>query len=162
MNGIDPLALLCILAGLGFLMLAAEVFVPGMVIGTLGLISLAASVVVGYASFGPMAGTLLLAGVCVVTMVGFVLWMKLFPSTPIGRRIMLSRQLERGESTAASAAASIVGQEGEAITPLRPSGMARIGDRRVDVVTESRFVQPGERVVVVAQRDLRVVVRPLV
>jgi membrane-bound ClpP family serine protease len=39
--------------------------------------------------------------------------------------------------------------------------MARLGDRRVDVVTESRFVEPGEKVVVVAQRDLRVVVRPL-
>lgn len=161
MSGVDPLALVCILACLGFLMLAAEVFVPGMVIGTLGLLSLAASVVVGYAGFGPMAGTLLLAGVSVVTLVGFVAWMKMFPSTPIGRRIMLSRQLERGESTAASAAESIVGMEGEATSPLRPSGMARIGGHRVDVVAESRFVEPGERVVVVAQRDLRIIVRPL-
>jgi len=45
------------------------------------------------------------------------------------------------------------------LTPLRPSGSARIGGRRVDVTAIGEFLSQGEEVVVVAADGLRVAVR---
>jgi membrane-bound serine protease (ClpP class) len=53
----------------------------------------------------------------------------------------------------------LVGAEGVAITPLRPAGTARIGDRRVDVVAEGALIASGEPVVVTLAEGARVVVR---
>jgi membrane-bound serine protease (ClpP class) len=54
-----------------------------------------------------------------------------------------------------------VGAEGQAVSPLRPSGKMQIGDTMVDVVTEGEFVEAGSRVQVIAKQGTRVVVRPV-
>ena len=46
---------------------------------------------------------------------------------------------------AAAPRADLVGQDGVAVTDLRPSGTAQIGDERVDVVTEGEYVAQGTR-----------------
>jgi membrane-bound serine protease (ClpP class) len=45
------------------------------------------------------------------------------------------------------------------LTKLRPSGTAVINGKRVDVVTEGAFIEPGQSIKVVAIEGLRVVVR---
>jgi len=82
-----------VLAVVGFLMLAAEVFVPGMVLGVLGSLCLAACVALCYAAYGPMLGTLSFAALAVILIVGFFLWLTLFPSTPLGKKLMLKKSL---------------------------------------------------------------------
>jgi membrane-bound serine protease (ClpP class) len=52
-----------------------------------------------------------------------------------------------------------VGRDGTALTDLRPSGTARIGDERVDVVTEGEYVPQGSRVQVLRSEGYRHVVR---
>ncbi len=52
-----------------------------------------------------------------------------------------------------------VGDEGQAISALRPSGKIQIGDQIVDVVTEGDFVDPGTAVRVIAKQGARIVVR---
>ncbi|MFZ4597740.1 MAG: NfeD family protein [Terrimicrobiaceae bacterium] len=140
----------------GFLMFAAEVFVPGLVLGILGGICLLTSVVLCYMAFGPLAGTAAFAGLGVLTITGFLIWLKIFSHTPIGRKIMLKKSLVPENS---APVASLLGKVGVALTPLRPSGTARILDRRVDVVAESNFIEIGESVTVIFQEGLRVVVR---
>ncbi len=54
-----------------------------------------------------------------------------------------------------------VGEQGKALSPLRPSGKMQIGDATVDVVTEGEFVEAGSRVQVIAKQGTRVVVRPV-
>ena len=54
-----------------------------------------------------------------------------------------------------------VGDIGETISPLRPSGKMQFGDHMVDVVTEGDFVDPGMQVKVIGKQGARVVVRPL-
>jgi membrane-bound serine protease (ClpP class) len=70
--------------------------------------------------------------------------------------MLLTRQDTGG---AASENQSLVGQSGEAITPLRPSGTARIGGKRVDVTAVGDFLEQGVNVVVVAADGMRVAVR---
>lgn len=155
----SPGALVLLLAVLGFLMLAAEVFVPGMVLGIFGLLALAAAVVLAYAEFGVLGGSVVFAIIASLTMTGFLAWLFAFPRTPIGRRIMLQRGLDAGQGDKSQPESSLLGATGEALTPLRPSGIARIQGRKVDVVAESGFIPAGSPVVVVAQEGLRIVVR---
>lgn len=145
-----------ILTLIGFLLLAAEAFVPGLVLGLLGAICLLAAIGVSYGNFGLLTGTLTLAGVAAVTFAGFVGWMQAFPHTAIGRRIMLPKTLPSGES---APSVSLLGQEGSALTPLRPSGTAVFSGSKVDVSSENDFISAGEAVIVVREEGRRVIVR---
>lgn len=153
--------LLIVLALAGFLLLMAEIFVPGMILGVLGLACLAGAVLIGYSVFGAVGGTVLAGGLGLVVLVGFVIWMNIFPRTGIGRRLMLPNQLVRGASTPGREAgsASMVGSEGEALTTLRPAGIARINGQRMDVVAEADFIARGTPIRVVQHDGMRVIVR---
>lgn len=146
------------LALVGFLLMAAEVFVPGLVLGSLGGLALLAAVVLGYTNYGALTGSLIFAGLVVVTLTGFIIWMFSFPQTGIGRRLTLQSSLTSGESRPPSAS-DLSGREGVALTPLRPGGTARIDGRKVDVVAESHFIPAGEAVTVLRVEGMRVVVR---
>ena len=55
----------------------------------------------------------------------------------------------------------LIGEEGIAITTLRPSGTAEINGKRVDVVTESSYVERGKKIKVIAAEGVRVVVKEI-
>ena len=153
-----PFEAIVVLIIVGFLMLAAEVFVPGMVLGLLGGLSLAGAVTVAFVYYDAVIGSIVFVGVCLLTFTGFVAWLAVFPRTAIGRRIMLQKSLIKGvgERTTPS---ELMGAQGRSLTPLRPAGTASIGGRRVDVVAESDFIGRDEPVVVVREEGLRIVVR---
>ena len=143
-----PFEAIVVLIIVGFLMLAAEVFVPGMVLGLLGGLCLSGAVIVAFLYYDAVTGAIVFVGVCVLSVAGFFAWMAAFPHTAIGRRIMLQKSHASG-----------VGAQGRSLTPLRPAGSAFIGGRKVDVVAESDFIAPDEAVVVVREEGLRIVVR---
>lgn len=145
-----------VLVSVGFLMLAAEVFVPGMVLGILGGLALAAAVVVAYIAHGPFWGTVTFIGVGAATGLGFIAWLRLFPYTPVGKNMMLKQSLAPDNSLARPV---LLGKSGTALTALRPAGTARIDGRRIDVVAVGAFVEAGENVSVVSEEGLSVVVR---
>ena len=139
-------------------MLAAEVFVPGMVLGLLGGVCLAGAVTVAFVYYDVVIGSIVFAAVCLLTFTGFVAWLAVFPRTAIGRRIMLQKSLTKGVGERATPS-ELMGAQGRSLTPLRPAGTASIEGRRVDVVAESDFIGRDEPVVVVREEGLRVVVR---
>jgi membrane-bound ClpP family serine protease len=145
-----------VLVVVGFLMIAAEVFVPGLVLGTLGGLCLIGSVVLCYATYGPLVGTAAFAALAVLSIVGFFLWLRLFPHTPLGKKMMLNRSLLSRNSLKTP---DLIGATGEAVTPLRPAGTAVIQGRRMDVVAESGLIESGRKISVVAQEGIRIVVR---
>jgi membrane-bound serine protease (ClpP class) len=153
-----PFEAIVVLIIVGFLMLAAEVFVPGMVLGVLGGLCLTGAVIVAFVYYDAVTGSMVFAGVCVLTFTGFIAWLAMFPRTAIGRRIMLQKSLVKGvgERTAPS---ELMGAQGRSLTPLRPAGSASIGGRKVDVVAESDFIGRDEPIVVVREEGLRIVVR---
>ncbi|MCK4292677.1 MAG: hypothetical protein KAY65_05730 [Planctomycetes bacterium] len=52
-----------------------------------------------------------------------------------------------------------VGEAGEVVSPLRPTGKAKFGDAMVDVVAEAEFLDKGAKVVIIEIHGNRVVVR---
>ncbi len=153
-----PFEAIVVLIIVGFLMVAAEVFVPGMVLGLLGGLCLTGAVIVAFVYYDAVTGSLVFAGVCGLTFAGFLTWLAMFPRTAIGRRIMLQKSLVKGVGERA-APSELMGAQGVSLTPLRPAGTASIGGRRVDVVAESDFIGRDEPIVVVREEGLRIVVR---
>lgn len=141
----------------GFFLIAAEVFLPGLILGTLGVLCLAGSVALVFANYGTAAGLAATFVVGGLALVGFVVWLFVFPRTFIGRKIML-RSSQPPDRTAQEHR-TLVGATGISLTPLRPSGTARIDGKRVDVTALAEFLDEGVPLEVVAADGLRIVVR---
>jgi membrane-bound serine protease (ClpP class) len=152
---LDGTSLIVVLFAAGFLLIAAEVFVPGFIVGTLGFLCLAVSVGLVFYHHGAFVGTIAAIAVSTVSVGGMVIWLNIFPKTFIGRRIVLSRSI----ASEPPQGSGLVGLSGVAVTDLRPSGMARIGGKRVDVTAVGDFLEEGSAVIVVAADGLRVAVR---
>lgn len=56
---------------------------------------------------------------------------------------------------------SLMNKEGEALTQLRPSGIALIDSKRVDVVTDGEFLEAGAKIVVSDIQGRRVIVKKI-
>lgn len=70
-------------------------------------------------------------------------------------------RLERSTTPTAAERPSLRGATGVALSDLRPSGLARIADQRIDVVTQGDYIRAGEAVEVIADQGYRRVVRRL-
>lgn len=94
--------------------------------------------------------------------VGVVILAKGMRRSRIWRRISLAEQEDRREGYSMDLGlAELVGQEGVTVTKLRPAGIARIGNRRVDVVAVGEWVNPGTRIRVIEVNGPRVIVEPV-
>lgn len=141
----------------GLLLLAAEVTLfPGFgVAGLAGLASLLASV---YLSYGEAFPTV--AGLAVILIgLGSALAVWRLPRSSLTRRFLLSESL--AGASASPATAELRGRYGIALSDLRPSGVADLEGRRVDVVTSGEWVGRGSRLEVIKVEGHRVVVRAL-
>lgn len=141
----------------GVVMLGAEIYVPGGILGVLGFLCLAGAVAIGF-TLGPMVGWLSAAAVVLGTAVGVWVWIRWFPNTRAGRKIMLGTN-GRDFKAASEEWRALVGMTGEAVTDLRPAGIARIAGRRVDVTADGTWIEAGRPIRVVAVEGVRVVVR---
>ncbi|MGH2358264.1 MAG: NfeD family protein, partial [Candidatus Limnocylindria bacterium] len=87
-------------------------------------------------------------------------WLRHLPNSGRFSGLLLKGAGHRSEGfTSAPSRPELVGLDGVALTDLRPSGTARIGDERVDVVTEGEYIGQGSRVLVVRSDGYRHVVR---
>jgi len=142
-----------ILVGAALLLL--ETVLPGMIAGIVGFACLVAGVVMAYLNFDGRTANLVLLTVVVGVIAGALVWFKFFPDSRFAK-IFIS---ERTVGDIGTEKPELLDQTGKALTPLRPSGMAVINGKRIDVVTEGPFIEPGTAVKVVAVEGMRVIVR---
>lgn len=159
----------------GLLLLAMEAFVvPGFgVAGVLGGAAIVAAVV---RIFQDEAVTVLAtAAIGGGVVLALLLWM--LPNSRVLRVFTLSERVGGSVAGAGSAASGgfvdperaklvgdrsdLAGRTGVALSDLRPAGVARFGDERVDVVSEGDFVPAGSRIRVLRTEGTRVTVRAL-
>lgn len=143
----------------GALLFFAEMWLPGLVAGIAGAIAWIVALALTYTHFGAGAGHALLAAMAIGGTGLFVWWMRAFPSTRLGRKWILEAEVKTGPANPEVAARIAVGDEGVALTPLRPAGAARLRNRRVDVVTDGEWTDPQTAVRVVRIDGTKIVVR---
>jgi len=149
-----------ILLFLGLLLLLLELFViPGFgIAGILGILGVFGSIIL---AFGDLQTALInLSIVLVVTIAAVILLWKRLSQSRLWKRLVLSHSESPQAGYRAPADLShLVGKQGVAITPLRPSGTCVIDGQRYDVVSDGGFVKAHTRVEVVLTEGTRVVVR---
>jgi membrane-bound ClpP family serine protease len=157
---------------LGFILLAAEVFIPsGGVLFVLALVSLIVGIGMiffipesrgGGVTAGLVTVAIVFVLIPVVVGIAFYYW----PKTPLGKRFILAAPEPQEEPTqqafpSRADYSTLKGQIGRAVSPLRPSGIVLIQGRRIDAETEGVYVEAGQYVRVVDARPGYVVVRPV-
>ena len=146
-------AFLLFLIGLG--LIGLEVFViPGFgIAGILGILLMLGSIFFVFDEAHNFRTAVLWLSISVILTSALVIFAALIlPETGLFRRFALSTVMdtEMGyHSASAEDFQAYLGQSGTALTPLRPSGTARIGDKRVDVVTVGDFIAQDSSVKVV-------------
>jgi len=139
----------------GAALMLLETVLPGMIAGIIGFACLVAGVVMAYLNFDNSTANIILLIVVVGVIVGALVWFKFFPDSRFAK-IFIS---QRTVGDIGTDKPELLNQTGKAVTTLRPSGTAVISGKRIDVVTEGPFIEPGTTVKVVAVEGMRVVVR---
>lgn len=146
----------------GMILIMIEVFfIPGFgVTGAGGLLAIFVSLFL----FIPDQTTALriIVAVLILSTVGIGILIKVFGGSNLWKRISLdkSETVEEGYVSRAEDE-DLSGKEGRALTPLRPSGVAEIDGRRVDVVSQGDFIDKNEKIKVLSSQGSRVVVEKL-
>lgn len=148
-----PVHYLILIYIIGFTLLLVELLVPGFIMGTIGLLLIAFAIAAIF-----WQSTLLGIGVTVFTFAAVAVFLRFAI-----RRVTLRKSLSRAEgySSAREELTKLVGQEGVALTTLRPAGTAEFDGDRVDVVTGGEMIEKDSRIKVIEVEGNRVVVRTL-
>ncbi len=152
------MAIIIILLGLGVLMAAAEIFVPGGVLGTLGAIAIVISIVLAFSRQGTAFGMAWLLAAIALTLLSIFAAARYVPGSPLGKKILLETD-QAGISSSQEGLSDLLGKTGTALTDLRPAGAAEIESEKVDVVTSGEHIGRGKKVEVYKVDGNRVVVR---
>jgi membrane-bound serine protease (ClpP class) len=154
----EPL-LYAVLLLVGLFLLGAEIYLPGGIVGFLGALALLGAAVVATQFPAPwnIFGVLL---VLVLSAICIWLWIQFFPRSKMGKKLTLEADGSAFKAAETDAAIQ-TGCEGEALSALRPAGLALLNGQRVDVVAESSWIQAGARVKVIEVAGNRIVVRQL-
>ena len=153
----EPQLLYLVLLLIGLFLIGAEIYLPGGVVGFLGVLALLGAAIIGGSKFSSPYDVL--SVVLIVVLSGFCiyLWIRFFPRSTMGKKLTLDADGRQFKATADSQ--TLLHQEGEALSPLRPAGLALLGGQRVDVVAESSWIPAGAHIRVIEVAGNRIVVR---
>jgi len=147
-----------ILVGGAIFLVALELVVPSG--GILGLLA-AAALIGALAAFFAYSTTAGLAAVAAVVILGpvlaWVVW-RWWSGTALARRFVLEEEVE---GHVAFEGDTLLDREGVAETDLRPIGTVRIGQQRMDALSEQGMIPAGTTVRVIQVLDNQVKVRSM-
>ncbi len=156
-----------ILLGLGVIAVAVEVFLlPGFgIAGILGALLIGASMVLAMLGSFPTGADVIralavLGASMIITLAIGISWLRHLPNSKRFSGLIHLDTAQSGEGyVSALPRGDLIGKSGEAMTDLRPAGVATVNGERIDVVTEGEYISTGARVEVVRAEGYRHVVR---
>ena len=147
---------------LAFALVAAELFVPSHgILAVIAFLVAAASVVLAYQVM-PALGIAFTMLLLIATPVVFYWAIRIYPSTPMGQRVLLQQPNPAPAfQDAAARIEELLGKQGVALTLLRPAGSVEIEGNRIEALSESDMIASGTPVEVIRTSGLKVIVKPL-
>ena len=149
------------LLGLGIAFVIAEVLFPSFgVLSICATISIIAACVTAFGESTNTGVTFLVATALLVP-AAILFGLKLFPKSPIGKHMVAPGLSFDSRDATDARDLELLGAEGEIESDCRPTGVARIRGRRVDVVSRGELIERGASVRVLEVKGNRVVVAAL-
>jgi membrane-bound serine protease (ClpP class) len=156
-----------LLLAVGMIAMGVEVFViPGFgVAGVLGIGLIAGAVVMALLGVAPTGGDVgtalgIVGAALLITAAVFLAWIRHLPNSRRWGGLLLRSTQTKGEGFISAAQRDdLIGRTAVALTDLRPSGTAEVGDERIDVVTEGEFLPAGASLSILRAEGYRHVVR---
>jgi len=137
----------------GLVAIVLEIILPGVIIGIMGLLAVCGSIVYAFATGHPMLGSILIGAMIVLLPVFFWVWKTVL------RKAFAVPDNEKDFRPTTLSYDGLVGQEGEAVSALRPSGTMVLDGKRYSVVTRGEMIEKGTRVKVIEVTGPRIVVK---
>lgn len=147
---------LLVLAGL--ILIAMDFYLPGFVLGSIGTVLLLVSLGICWKNHGWRATLVLGVVELVAAVVAGYFSIHYIPKTRAGQKMILS-SAHTATHVPPLDPKTLVGHTGVAHTVLRPTGVAIIDGKRVDVRAESGMIEAGSAVQVVGIHENQVIVR---
>jgi membrane-bound serine protease (ClpP class) len=150
-----------ILLVVGIILIILEFFMPGGILGLLGIGAVLGSLFMSGYDLGHMALSVSIAFI-VAIVAAVYLYRRIGMDKGIFRNIILRDQTstELGYVSRMNRL-ELIGMEGETITPLRPAGTGVFEDEQLDIVSEGSFIDSGKKVKVTKVEGMRIVVREI-
>lgn len=143
---------------LGLLLLFFEVFVPGAVLGILGGVAMLAGCGLAFSTHGFEGGALAVVIAAVLLGTTFYFELRVLPRTRWGRKMFLEAEVGGASQPPPARADEVVGQTGETLTTLAPSGFVLVAGRRYEAASQSGLLPKGTPVKVVGVDSFRLTV----
>jgi membrane-bound serine protease (ClpP class) len=144
---------------IGLILLIAEFFIPGGIVGIIGGAFIIMSLLFAGASVTHMLLSIIIA--IAIAVVGMVVLMKFF-----GKKLQVFNKLVLKDATTSEEGyvsnenrVELISKIGITLTPLRPAGVVEVDGERLDVVSEGNFIDTQKSVRIVKVEGSRIVVR---
>lgn len=158
-TGLSIFVLLLFIGGLA--LIGLEMFVPGGIVGTVGIIT------VVYAIIYVNKSTYYIAFIFVVSLILAVI-LYYVNRNVFHKKLMFLDRLVLNDSistedgyVASESRVELVGKKLKAYTDLRPAGVAILDNEKLDVVTDGDFIEKGNEIVIVRVEGMRIVVKKI-
>ena len=148
-----------ILLVVGIALVIVEMIIPGFGIsGIPGGAAIIAGLIVSSKTFGAAMFTLAIV-VIILCIAAVIIFKVVFGKKRSRSPLILNESISAGSNELGTEeAAKLVGREGVALSTLRPSGIAMIDGRRLDVLTRGEFIKKGDAIVVTEVEGLHITV----
>ncbi|WP_421673434.1 NfeD family protein [Staphylococcus pasteuri] len=150
-----------ILFAIGVLFVIIELFIVGAVIGIIGIILISISIVMLGNNLLLMLGNVIVA--LILSIIEWVVLVKIFKKKiPFLDKVILkdSTNAESG-FTSHDDRSHLVGKTAQTVTDLRPAGIIKLDDERIDAVSDGTFILRNRQVKILEVEGTRVVVREI-
>lgn len=146
-----------ILGIIGLLLIFLEFFLPGGVMGVAGAILVIVSIVfyaINAEGFLPVVLYILAMLFCVGVLMRFALW-----RLKTGKMKGIYLNTAQEGYVASKFAKELIGQDGEALSDLKPSGHILVADKRYQAVSKMGYIVKGTKIEVVGGEGSHLIVK---
>lgn len=144
---------------IGILLLAAEVLVPGAILGVAGGALLFTGCILSFTMLGVGEGITAIACSMVAAAIVFYIQFKILPKTTFGKRFFLSKEIEAISAHPSDKARDLIGKTAKSVTVLSPTGYVMIDGERYEATSQSGQIPAETNLLVTAANHFQLTVR---
>lgn len=153
------MTLIILLFAIGIFLLAAEVLIPGGILGLAGGVLLFTGCVVSFVQLGTSEGLCAIGIALVAAGIVFFIQFKILPKTRFGKRFFLSREISASSTALGDEARDLIGKTAISVTVLSPSGYVTIDGKRYEAVSQSGQISKDTELLVTDANHFQIIVK---